>query len=138
MSSKKELLSLPVVHVDIKSFDATKIINSYKHMSLSSRDLARACEIFDMMLKDKDCTVILTLAGSTSAGGCMQLYVDLVKNNMIDAIVSTGASIVDMDFFEALGFKHYQGTQFTDDNMLRDLYIDRIYDTYIDEKELQK
>jgi deoxyhypusine synthase len=68
----------------------------------------------------------------------MQIYVDMVKNNMIDAIVATGASIVDMDFFEALGFKHYQGSQFVDDNLLRSLYIDRIYDTFIDEEELQE
>ena len=56
---------------------------------------------------------------------------------MVDAIVATGATIVDMDFFEALGFKHYQGTPFVDDRLLRKLYIDRIYDTYIDEEELQ-
>jgi deoxyhypusine synthase len=89
------------------------------------------------MLADKDCSIFLTLAGSTSAGGCMDLYTDLVKHNMIDAIVATGASIIDMDFFEALGFKHYQGSQFQDDTVLRDNYIDRIYDTYIDEEELQ-
>ena len=77
------------------------------------------------------------LAGSTSAGGCMNLYTDLVKYNMVDAIVATGASIIDMDFFEALGFKHYQGSQFQDDTELRKNYIDRIYDTYIDEEELQ-
>ena len=56
---------------------------------------------------------------------------------MVDAIVATGAAIVDMDFFEALGFKHYQGTPFVDDKLLRKLYIDRIYDTYIDEEQLQ-
>ena len=62
---------------------------------------------------------------------------DLVANNMVDAIVSTGAIMVDQDFFEALGFKHYIGTPFSDDNELRDLHIDRIYDTYIDEDELR-
>lgn len=67
----------------------------------------------------------------------MHVYRDLVKYGMVDAIVSTGASIVDMDFFEALGFKHYQADSQVDDNDLRDLYIDRIYDTYIDEEELQ-
>ena len=67
----------------------------------------------------------------------MKLYSDLVKYNMVDAIVATGASIVDMDFFEALGFKHYQGSQFQNDKELRENYIDRIYDTYIDEDELQ-
>ena len=85
----------------------------------------------------RNATVILTLAGSTSAGGCMQVYADMIKNNMVDAIVATGASVVDMDFFEALGFKHYRGTPFINDTILRDNYIDRIYDTFIDEEELQ-
>jgi len=106
-------------------------------MSFTSRDTSNAAKIFNEMLSDKDCSVFLTLAGSTSAGGCMKIYSDLVKYNMVDAIIATGASIVDMDFFEALGFKHYQGSQFQDDSVLRKNYIDRIYDTYIDEEELQ-
>ena len=106
-------------------------------MSFSSRDTARAADIFNMNLKDKNASVWMTLAGSTSAGGCMQIYVDMVKNNMVDVIVATGASIVDMDFFEALGFKHYKGTPHIDDGLLRSLYIDRIYDTFTDEDQLQ-
>ena len=135
--NKKSLLNSPVEHIDIKSFDARKIIDGMGKMSFTSRDTARAASIYNEMLADKDCSIFLTLAGSTSAGGCMNLYADLVKNNMIDAIVATGASIIDMDFFEALGFKHYQGSQFQDDTELRNNYIDRIYDTYIDEEELQ-
>ena len=135
--NKKPLLSSPVEHIDIKSFDARKIIDGMSKMSFTSRDTARAAGIYNEMLADKDCSIFLTLAGSTSAGGCMDLYTELVKNNMIDAIVATGASIIDMDFFEALGFKHYQGSQFQDDAELRKNYIDRIYDTYIDEEELQ-
>jgi deoxyhypusine synthase len=135
--AKKDLLKREVKHIDITSFDARPIIKQMDDMSFTSRDLARATEIFNMMLADKSCSTILTLAGSTSAGGCMKLYADMIKYNMVDAIVATGASIVDMDFFEALGFKHYQGTPFIDDKFLRDNYIDRIYDTYIDEKDLQ-
>ncbi len=135
--TKQDLLSTPVEHIDIKSFDARPVIDAMDKMAFSSRDLARATKIFNMAVEDPDCAVILTLAGSTSAGGCMHVYRDLVEAGMIDAIVSTGASIVDMDFFEALGFRHYQGDPFMDDNKLRDLYIDRIYDTYIDEEELQ-
>jgi deoxyhypusine synthase len=82
--------------------------------------------------------VALVVAGSTSAGGCMDLYAELVKNNMVDMIVATGATIVDMDFFEALGHKHYQALEIPDDDTLRSLYIDRIYDTYIDEEKLQE
>jgi len=134
---KKDYLKDEVKHIDIKSIDSTKIIDAMREMSFTSRDTARAADILNMMVSDKDCSIILTLAGSTSAAGCMQVYVDMVKNKMIDAIVSTGASIVDMDFFEALGFKHYKGTPNINDRELRDLYIDRIYDTYIDEEKLQ-
>ena len=136
-NSKKKLLKTPVEHIDITSFDSRKIISSMEKMSFASRETANAARIFNEMIKDKNCTIFLTLAGSTSAAGCMDLYKDLVQYNMVDAIVATGASIIDMDFFEALGFKHYQGSQFQDDNELRKNYIDRIYDTYIDEDELQ-
>ena len=135
--NKKPLLNKPVEHIDITSFDARKIIEPMRKMSFTSRDTANAAGIFNEMIADKDCSIFLTLAGSTSAGGCMNLYTDLVKYNMVDAIVATGASIIDMDFFEALGFEHYQGSQFQDDTELRKSYIDRIYDTYIDEEELQ-
>src|SRR3546814_7213245 len=67
----------------------------------------------------------------------MDLYAELLRSNMIDGVVATGASIVDMDFFEGLGHKHYQALEIPDDNVLRSLYIDRIYDTYIDEEQLQ-
>ncbi|MAK12755.1 MAG: deoxyhypusine synthase [Candidatus Pelagibacter sp.] len=135
--NKSSFLSNTVEHINITSFDARPIIDSMAKMSFVSRETANAAKIYNNMLKDKNCTIFLTLAGSTSAAGCMKLYADLVKYNMVDAIVATGASIIDMDFFEALGFRHYQGSQFQDDSILRKNYIDRIYDTYIDEEELQ-
>ena len=133
----KKFLKNPVEHIDIKSFDARKIIDSMSKMSFTSRDTANAAKIYNEMLSDKNCSIFLSIAGSTSAAGCMNLYSDLIKYNMVDAIVATGASIIDMDFFEAIGFKHYQGSQFQDDTILRNNYIDRIYDTYINEDELQ-
>ncbi|HEX8364928.1 MAG TPA: deoxyhypusine synthase [Allosphingosinicella sp.] len=134
---KAELLSTRVEHVDIKSFDARPIVEAMRKMSFTSRDLGRAAEIYNMMLGDRDCSIFLVIAGSTSAGGCMDLYAQLVRSNMVDGIVATGATIVDMDFFESLGHKHYQALEIPDDDTLRSLYIDRIYDTYIDEENLQ-
>jgi deoxyhypusine synthase len=134
---KKDLLKDPVKHFDIKKVNTIPVIDAMRDMSFTSRDTAAAADILNRMIKDKGCTIFLTIAGSTSAGGCMQVYVDMVNNNMVDAIIATGASIVDMDFFEALGFKHYKGSYNVDDKELRGLYIDRIYDTYIDEEELQ-
>src|SRR4029078_9897664 len=134
---KAELLSTPIEHIDITKFDARPIIDSMGKMSFTSRDLARATAIYNTMLQDQSCSIILVIAGSTSAGGCMDLYAELVRSNMVDAIVATGAAIVEMVFFEALGQKHSQANEIPDDDTLRSLYIDRIYDTYIDEQQLQ-
>ena len=133
---KKDLLKEPVKHIDIKSFDSKDIIDAMKGMSFTARDTARAAGILNAMINDKDCTIILCIAGSTSAAGCMQIYADMVECNMVDVVVATGATIVDMDFFEALGFRHYKAARVVDDETLRELHIDRIYDTYIDEDQL--
>ena len=134
---KSDYLRKTIEHVDISSFDARPIIDSYARMAFQARNLATAASIYNRMLADTECRVILTLAGSLFSAGLKNLVVDLIENNMVDAIVSTGALIVDQDFFEALGYRHYIGTPFVDDRELRSRYIDRIYDTYIDEEELQ-
>lgn len=140
--TKKDLLSRPVEHIDITSFDARTVIDSYRDMAYSSRTLANAADIYSMMLKDKDCAVILTLAGSLISAGLKKALITLVENNCIDAIVSTGANIVDQDFFEGMGFKHYIAPGSpeappVDDMTLRNMMIDRIYDTYINEDDLR-
>ena len=134
---KSDFLQDHVRHIDITSFDSTDIIEAMRDMSFTARDTARAADILERMVTDDECTIILCIAGSTGAAGCMKIYSDMVKFDMVDAIVATGAAIVDMDFFEALGFMHYKGNPNVDDGKLRELYIDRIYDTFIDEEQLQ-
>ena len=119
-TARDALLRERIQHFDITRIDTREVVDAMKHMSFTARDLGRAAEIFDMMLRDPNASIVLSLAGSTGAGGCLKLYADLVKYNMIDAIVATGASIVDMDFLEALGFHHYRGRVDVDDNKLRD------------------
>ncbi|EKE00904.1 MAG: hypothetical protein ACD_21C00255G0006 [uncultured bacterium] len=135
---KEDLLTAQVQHLDIKKFNSIPLVEQYKNMAFQARNLARAAEIYDTMLKDTGCSVILCLAGSLFSAGLKKVVFDLIENNMVDAIVSTGAIIVDQDFFEGLGFKHYQGSPFANDNVLLDHHIDRIYDTYIDEDDLRK
>jgi deoxyhypusine synthase len=141
MATKKELLQTPIQHIDITQHNVVPLVDAMASMAYSSRDLARAASIYDMMLRDTECGVILCLAGSLISAGLQKVIVDLVRNHMVDAIVSTGANIVDQDFFEALGYKHYvAGDEYkygAGDADLRELMIDRIYDTFIDEEELR-
>ncbi|MEI7482226.1 MAG: deoxyhypusine synthase [Elusimicrobiota bacterium] len=135
---KSDYLKDTVKHFEITKHNVVPMVDAMDDMAFSARDLARAARIYNMMLSDKNCSVILTMAGSLFSAGLKKVVVDMIRNNMVDAIVSTGAIIVDQDFFEGLGFKHYKGTPYgIDDNNLRDLHIDRIYDTFIDEDELR-
>ena len=137
MATKKDYLKDVVKHIDIKQHNVVPLVDAMEDMAFTARDLNRAAKILDQMITDKDCAVILTLAGSLFSAGLKKVVYDMIMNNMVDAIVSTGAIMVDQDFFEALGFKHYKGTKWVDDNEMRELHIDRIYDTFIDEDELR-
>ncbi len=135
--NRQDLLSEVVRPIDIKAFDVVGLVESMSLMAFQARNLGRAAKIYDEMLQDKDCAVILCLAGSLFSAGLKNVVHDLITHNMVDVIVSTGANIVDQDFFEALGFRHYVGDTLADDEILRQQRIDRIYDTYIDEDELR-
>jgi deoxyhypusine synthase len=142
MPTKKELLARPIQHLNIANHNVVTLVDAMATMAYSARDTARAASIYEMMLHETECGVILCLAGSLISAGLQKIFIDLIRNNMVDAIVSTGANIVDQDFFEALGFNHYvAGDEYkygAGDAELRELMIDRIYDTFIDEEELRE
>src|SRR5258707_7608939 len=97
--TKKEVLKGTIEHVDVKSFDARPLVDAMGKMAYQARNLHRAAQIYDAMLREPDGGVILCLAGSLISAGLKQVIVDMVRNRMVDAIVSTGANIVDQDFF---------------------------------------
>ena len=131
-------LKKTVEHIDITKYDVTDLVHELRSTSFTSREIYNACQLYKQMLEEEELTVILTIAGSTQAAGCLKLYRDLVRYNMVDVIVATGASIIDMDLFEGLGNKHYIGSSKADDNILREEFIDRIYDTFISEDDLKQ
>jgi deoxyhypusine synthase len=139
--TKQQLLQQTVEHLDIKRYNVVPLVESMQSMAYSARDLARAADIYDRMVRDTDCGIIVCLAGSLISAGLKQVLIDMLNSRMVDAIVSTGANIVDQDFFEALGFRHYIADEQLKsgmfDGMLREHSIDRIYDTLIDEEELR-
>ncbi len=140
--ARRDLLCHPVQHVDIRAFDARPVIDQFRPTAIQARNLARAADICSEMLADRECTVILTLAGSLVSAGLKKALATLIDSGMVDVVVSTGANMVDQDFFEALGFRHYMAPGSPEhpvvpDERLRELAIDRIYDTYIDERELR-
>ena len=109
--NKVELLAKPIGHIDITSLNVVGVVDQMRQMAFSARDLARAADIYQMMLQDAECDIILCLAGSLISAGLKKVVTDMIRNKMVDCIVSTGANIVDQDFFEGLGFSHYRAPE---------------------------
>ncbi len=139
---RRRLLARPVEHIDVTAFDGRAVVDSYRNAAFQARNLAEAADIFAEMVEEPGGAVILTLAGSLVSAGLKEALLTLVECDMVDVIVATGAIVVDQDFFEALGFRHYMAPGSPEapaagDEELNRLGIDRIYDTYVDEAELR-
>jgi len=111
----------------------SELLEAFNRTSFQSRTLAACANIFVEMLEDPDRpTIFLGIAGAMVPAGMKGVISTMVRKNMVDVIVSTGANIYH-DLVEAFGEHHYVGSPDADDTMLRKQGIDRIHDTYADE-----
>lgn len=133
---KAELLSTPVEAVDLANANSVgALVEAYGKSSVQARNIGRCAEVYKNMLLDKDRpTILLGIAGPLIAGGLRKVLRDMIEYGIVDVVVSTGA-ILYQDLYQARGYKHYTGSPEADDAELRDLLIDRIYDTYVDEEK---
>ncbi|MFH1873865.1 MAG: deoxyhypusine synthase family protein [Pseudomonadota bacterium] len=141
LSSEQKLQKQEILSKHIEALDLSKIksiddlVCSYGKTSIQARNIGTCADVYEKMLKDPDRpTIMLGLAGPLIAAGLRKVIRDMIANNMVDVVVSTGA-ILYQDLYQSQNFKHYVGSPTADDRVLRDLYIDRIYDTYVDEQK---
>lgn len=134
MEEKRKVLSNPIKHIDLEKISTiADLIDAFKGSSIQSRSIARCAQVYENMITDPDRPLILMgITGALIAGGLRKVIRDMIANGIVDGIVSTGA-IMYQDIYQAMGYRHYIGTPFADDAKLRELWIDRIYDTYVDE-----
>ena len=135
-AEKERIMATPIQQVDFDKIDKVEdLVSAYGRASIQARNIGRCAEIYEEMLKDKDRpTILLGIAGPLVAAGLRKVIRDMIEHRMVDVVVSTGA-ILYQDLYQAMGFRHAEGTPDADDKHLRDLYIDRIYDTYVDEEK---
>jgi deoxyhypusine synthase len=122
----------PVKQIDIK--EGMKVNDLVKEMEKSgvmgAGRISRAADIFETMVKDKDCKVFFGLAGAMVPGGMKNIIIDMLDQGWIDVLVTTGANLTH-DLVEALGYHHFQGSSNVDDKELHKKHIDRIYESYM-------
>ena len=96
--------------------------------------LSAACNVYEKMLRDKECTVFLALSGAVIPAGMRVLVSDLIRQKLIDVVVCTGASMVH-DAIEAVGGRHYKGSWAANDHELYKYHLFRIYDVLVTEED---
>jgi len=136
---RRDLLLEPVRHIKINGkLTVDQLIRQFQNSgSFGAGRLSTACDIYERMLRDKECTVFLALAGAVVPAGMRSLVADLIRERLIDVVVSTGANMVH-DAIEALGGHHYKGHWAVDDHMLYKYHIYRIYDVFVPEEDFVK
>jgi deoxyhypusine synthase len=135
--SKKEVLSKPVLSIEVRKKSLSSLLNEMAQTGFQGKKLGEVAKIWAEMSKQKGLTVFLGLSGSLSTTGQWKIIRWLVENRYADVVVSTGANISE-DILEALGYHYYQGTWLADDEELLRLKIDRFYDVYADEMQYRK
>ncbi len=133
---RRDYLQNPVKHIKINgTLTVDQLMQQFKGSgSFGAGRLARACSIYEKMVRDKECTVFLALSGAVVPAGMRTLITDLIRARLVDVIVSTGASMVH-DAIEALNGHHYKGSWVADDDELYKYHIFRIYDVFVPEED---
>jgi deoxyhypusine synthase len=133
---RKEYLQNPVKHIKISgTLTVNELMRQFSNSgSFGAGRLAVACDTYEKMLRDKECTIFLALSGAVVPAGMRALVADLIRARLVDVIVSTGASMVH-DAIEALGGHHYKGSWTMDDHELYKNHIFRIYDVLVPEED---
>jgi deoxyhypusine synthase len=136
---RKDYLKEPVNHIKIEgALTIDGLMQQFANSgSFGAGRLAAACDIYERMLKDPECTVFLALSGAVVPAGMRTLVTDLIRNHLVDVIVSTGACMVH-DAIEAVGGHHYKGGWAVNDNELYKYHLFRIYDIFVPEEDYVK
>jgi deoxyhypusine synthase len=122
-------LKNPVESIQIDDdSDVGDLLQRMSRTAFQGKNLAVATEIWADMLRDNT-TIFFGLAGAMVPAGMRKLVAYLLKNRLVDCLVSTGANLFH-DCHETIGELHYQGRHTADDVALREKGIDRIYDVF--------
>ena len=128
----KDELGTPVIQAKVRAgMTVGELVEEYgKSRAYNAGSLWHAVNIYEKMLRDKTLVKFFGFAGAMVPAGMGGIVSDLIEQGHIDVLVSTGANLTH-DTIEAIGCRHYHGTEICDDVKLREEEINRIYDVFL-------
>ncbi len=134
---KHHILSKPTRPLAVDGRKSVRaLLEKMQGISFQGRNLATAYQVWNRMLRDR-VMIMMGMSGAMVPAGMRKLVVFLIKNRLIDCLVSTGANFFH-DIHETLGRLHFQCSPSVDDVELQKNLIDRMYDTLADEEEFRE
>ena len=118
----------------IKTID--DLVRAMGDTAYTARQIGDAADVLEAMARDKDCFVVMTLAGALTVGKMGLVFCDLIESGVVKAIVSTGA-LMAHGLVEATGRSHfrYDPTKMDDKELFLAGY-NRVYDSLEPETNL--
>jgi deoxyhypusine synthase len=134
---KNIFLKNPTKPLKVRNEDISELLEDMKYIGFQGRKLGELASAWVNMLREDRIVIFMGLAGAMVPAGMRRVMAYLIRKRMIDVLVSSGANLYH-DCHEALGRKHYLGTQNVNDLVLRKHCVDRIYDVFASEKGFYK
>jgi deoxyhypusine synthase len=118
----------------IKTID--DLVRAMGDTAYTARQIGDAADVLEGMARDKDCFVVMTLAGALTVGKMGLVFCDLIESGVVKAIVSTGA-LMAHGLVEATGRSHFRyDPSKMDDKELFLAGYNRVYDSLEPETNL--
>ena len=123
--------------IKVKEKSISQLLAEMSRTAYQGRKLGEAVDVWENMVKAKDLTIVMGLAGSMSTAGQWTIVNWLMENRFIDVLVSTGANVSE-DIVDAMGFGYWQGSHMVDDEALLKADVNRYYDVFGKETDYRK
>jgi deoxyhypusine synthase len=111
------------------------LVRAMAKTAFTGRQLGEAADVLEAMACDKDCFVVMTLAGAMTVAKQGLIVTELIDRGIVNAIVSTGA-LMAHGLVEATGRAHFRHNPELTDEELYEAGYNRVYDTLEPETNL--
>jgi deoxyhypusine synthase len=104
------------------------LLRELSHTAFGGRDLGEAADVYEAMVRDPDCTVVVTVSGAMTVAKMGRLLSRMIDQGLADLVVSTGA-LMAHGFVESIGGTHFKYDPAMDDTELYRRGYNRVYDS---------
>ncbi|HXU15782.1 MAG TPA: deoxyhypusine synthase family protein [Terriglobales bacterium] len=127
---------IPLEPLDLSNVHSIDdLVRAMAKTAFTGRQLGEAVDVLEAMARDKDCFVVMTLAGAMTVAKQGLIVADLIDKGIVNAIVSTGA-LMAHGLVEATGHSHFRHNPDVPDTDLYEQGYNRVYDTLEPETNL--